>query len=146
MGRPQKVIQRKSSGVFFVQPHIAGRRVTKSLKTKDQLVATKSAAQAIRELQEEADRQGRTKWTADEPAILWDIPSKPDGAADFANAKRIETTWGDIADPEDLKVLSWRDLTNEAVRVRKANKGEDYSDGWYSNVGFEVHRAPFGPL
>ena len=83
MGRPQKVIQQKKNGIYFVQLHLNGRRVTRSLETRDTVKATARAAQAIRELQEEADRQGQTKWAADTQGIEWDIPTKPDGSNDY---------------------------------------------------------------
>ena len=35
MGRPQKVIQQKKNGIYFVQLHLNGRRVTRSLETRD---------------------------------------------------------------------------------------------------------------
>ena len=55
----------------------------RSLETRDTVKATARAAQAIREHQEEADRQGQTKWAADTPGIEWDIPTKPDGSNDY---------------------------------------------------------------
>ena len=72
MGRPSEVIQRKRSGVYFVLLHLNGRRVTRSLETKDQVVATKRASQAIRELQAEAELADQNKWEADMAGTEWE--------------------------------------------------------------------------
>ena len=143
MGRPQKVIQQKKNGIYFVQLHLNGRRVTRSLETRDTVKATARAAQAIRELQEEAERQGQSKWRADEPGIEWDIPSKPDGTNDYENAKPRAIVAAEVLEPEQLKQLDWRDLVKEAVRVRKQKEGKDYSEGWYVSARQAITRVPF---
>ena len=147
MGRPQKVIQQKKNGIYFVQLHIDGRRVTKSLETKDQLKATQRASQAIRELQAEAERQGQSKWLADEPVTVWDIPTKADGSNDYENAVSKQLEWSEVATNEDeIRSLTWNDLVKEAVRVRQQKEGKDYSEGWYVSARQAITRAPFTPL
>ena len=143
MGRPQKVIQQKKNGIYFVQLHLNGRRVTRSLETRDTVKATARAAQAIRELQEEAERQGQSKWAADTPGIEWDIPTKPDGSNDYENATSRAIVAADVLEPEQLKQLDWRDLVKEAVRVRQRKTGEDYSEGWYVSARQAINRVPF---
>ena len=143
MGRPQKVIQQKKNGIYFVQLHLNGRRVTRSLETRDTVKATARAAQAIRELQEEADRQGQSKWAADTPGIEWDIPTKPDGSNDYENATSRAIVAADVLEPEQLKQLDWRDLVKEAARVRQRKTGEDYSEGWYVSARQAINRVPF---
>lgn len=145
MARPKRTIQRKPSGIYQAVIWVDGTRHAKSLETRDERTATKRAAQAVRELEAIALGAGITRWEADEPATEWDIPYKSDGSPDYENAKEIHTTWRTIAEPEDLKVLGWRDLVNEAVKLRKRKKGEDYSDGWYAGVGYATQRAPFSP-
>ena len=51
MGRPKKPIQRRSNGVYCVQLHLDGRRVMRSLGTKDIEVAHRRAGQAMAELE-----------------------------------------------------------------------------------------------
>ena len=144
MGRPQKVIQRKKNGIYFVQLHIDGRRVTRSLETKDQIKATSRANQAIRELQQEAERQGQSKWLADEPATVWDIPTKADGSNDYSQAVERQLVWSQIApDEESIRSLTWSDLVKEAVRVRMQKVGEDYSEGWYNGARAAMKQVPF---
>ncbi len=47
MGRPKKTIQRKPSGIFQVILWVDGKRHYKSLETKDEVTATKRAAQSF---------------------------------------------------------------------------------------------------
>ena len=64
MGRPKKPIQRRSNGVYCVQLHLDGRRVMRSLQTRDIEVAHLRAGQAMAELEAEhkAKQQGATRW------------------------------------------------------------------------------------
>ena len=98
--------------------------MTRSLETKDTVKATARAGQAIRELQEEAERQGQSKWAADTPGTEWDIPTKPDGSNDYENATSRAIVAADVLEPEHLKQLDWRDLVKEAVRVRQRKTGD----------------------
>lgn len=144
MARPFKPLQRRANGIYFVQVHVEGKRHQRSLETRDPRVATKRAAQAIQEIQDAASTRVETRWAADEPATVWEIPTKPDGSNDFDNAVEVQTTWGDLATSEDqIKTIDWRDLVAEAVRVRKRKTGEDFSDGWYDNQKFAIQRCPF---
>ena len=62
MGRPKKPIQRRSNGVYCVQLHLGGRRVMRSLQTRDIEVAYLRAGQAMAELEaaHKAQQQGVT--------------------------------------------------------------------------------------
>ncbi len=111
-----------------------GKRYDKSLETKDELTATKRAAQAVKELQAQAkaiaNSAVQSKCDADTEGIEWIIPTLPDGSNDYANATSKTVTWGEIAASDDLiKRTDWQDLLKEALRVRKQNKGETYSPG-----------------
>ncbi len=143
MGRPQKVIQRKPNGIYFVQLWLDGKRVTKSLETKDAVKATARASQAIRELQEAFEKRGQQRWEADTPTTAWDIPSNPDGSNNYSAAVEKVVAWSEIAEPEQIKLLNWNDLVREAVRVRKSKEGRDFSKGWYDNAKFAINRVPF---
>ena len=122
---------------------INGKRTAKSLETRDQVQATKRAAQAIAELQQAATTGEQSRWAADEPVTEWDIPTKPDGSLDYENATAKAITWGEIANNDQIKRLDWQELVREAVAVKKRKTGEDFSDGWYSNQKFAIQRVPF---
>ena len=64
MGRPRKPIQKRSNGVYCVQLHLGGKRVTRSLGTRDIEVAHRRAAQAMAELEaaHKAKQEGETRW------------------------------------------------------------------------------------
>ena len=144
MARPHKPIQRRSNGNYFVRLVIDGKRLTRSLETKDPRVAAKRAAQALEELEMEAAGPQQPRWRGDEVGIEWDIPSKADGSNDYENAKPREIQASQIANPEDLRGIRWRDLVAEAVAVRKRKKnGQDYSDAWYENVRIALDKIPF---
>ena len=64
MGRPRKPIQQRSNGVYCVQLHLGGKRVMRSLGTRDIEVAHRRAAQAMAELEaaHKAKQEGETRW------------------------------------------------------------------------------------
>ena len=64
MGRPRKPIQKRSNGVYCVQLHLGGKRVTRSLGTRDIEVAHRRAAQAMAELEaaHKTKQAGETRW------------------------------------------------------------------------------------
>jgi len=70
MGRPQKVIQQRANGTYYVRLHKDGRRLTRSLGTKDPLVAASRASEAIRSLQEDERGLEAERWPGDEPAVI----------------------------------------------------------------------------
>ncbi len=143
MARPKRTIQRKASGIYQVVLWIDGKRMAKSLETRDQVQATKRAAQAVAELQQAATLGGQSRWAADTRGTEWNIPTKPDGSNDYENATAKAITWGEIANNDQIKRLDWRDLMREAVTVKKRKTGEDFSDGWYNNQRFAIQRVPF---
>lgn len=117
--------------------------MTKSLETKDQVKATTRAAQAIKQLQQEAERQGQSKWYADEPGIEWTIPSNPDGSNDYANAVAKPIVAADVLEPDQIKQIDWKDLIREADKERKRDTGKAYSPAWHDQAGLAVKRVPF---
>ena len=127
MARPHKPIQRRSNGNFFVRLVVDGKRLTISLETKDARVAAKRAAQALEELEAAGPQQPR--WQGDEVGIEWDIPSNADGSNDYENAKPRQIQASQIANPEDLRGIRWRDLVAEvylsSTPCRKACCGVD---------------------
>ena len=64
MGRPRKPIQKRSNGVYCVQLHLGGKRVMRSLATRDIEVAHHRAAQAMAELEaaHKVKQEGATRW------------------------------------------------------------------------------------
>ena len=146
MGRPRRTIQKKPSGIFEVLLWIDGKRYRKSLETRDELVATKRASQAVRELKEQAAASQQTRWEADAEGIEWDIPTAADGSNDYANAVARKVVASEIFEPEQLKGVEWRDLLLEAIRVRNRKKGEPYSQGWHDGVERAIKLCPFTPL
>lgn len=111
--------------MYFVRLRGAdGKRLTKSLETKNPVVAAKRAHQALEDLQSVADGPAQQRWRADEPGVEWTIPSKPDGTNDYVNAVAKPITASDVLEPQQLNGTEWRDLVNEAVAVRKRKKGD----------------------
>ena len=148
MGRPKRTIQRKPSGIYMALVWIDGKKYSKSLETKDELTATKRAAQAVRELHAKAAASEQSRWEADSPdqiGAIWDIPSLPDGSNDYANAKKREVMASEVVEPERIRPLEWQALLKEAIRVRKAKKGEPYSPGWHEGVERAIRLCPFQP-
>ena len=74
MARPHKPIQRRSNGNYYVRLNANGRRLTKSLETKDPQVAAKRASQALEELEREAAGPQQPRWKADLVGIEGDVP------------------------------------------------------------------------
>ena len=108
MGRPKRTIQRKLSGIYMALVWIDGKKYSKSLETKDELTATKRAAQAVRELHAKAAASEQSRWEADSPdqiGEIWDIPSLPDGSNDYANAKKREVMASEVVEPERIRPL-----------------------------------------
>ena len=131
--------------MYFVRLRGAdGKRLTKSLETRDAVVAAKRAHEALEVLQSLVDGPSQQRWRADEPGVMWDIPSKPDGTNDYANAVAIPITAAEVLEPHQLKGTEWRDLVNEAIAVRKRKKGgADYSPAWYTNTRIALDKVPF---
>ena len=64
MGSPKKPIQRRSNGVYCVRLHLGGRRVLRSLETRDIEIAHRRVGQAMAELEaaHKSKQQGVAKW------------------------------------------------------------------------------------
>ena len=136
MGRPKKPIQRRKNGIYFVQLHVAGRRVVRSLETRDPIKAAPRAEQAIRELQE---AETGPRWTADTPVL---VPAGDHPIDEHTPA--IETTWSEVAQSqEEIKTLAWIDLIREADNVRKRKEGKPYGSSWHRNIGIAIRGVPF---
>lgn len=140
MGRPRKPLQQRPNGIWVVQLWLDGKRRVKSLETRDSIKAHKRAAQAIAELEAEAQAasEGGKRWTADEPAIEWDL-DREGNVID----KPIPTTWGAIAEPEQIKQIGWLELVREAESVLKRKTRKGYSDSWHRNIGIAIKQVPF---
>ena len=104
MGRPKKPIQRRSNGVYCVQMHLDGRRVMRSLQTRDLEVACLRAGQAMAELEAEhkARQQGATRWReAKEFAHLLDLADVvdiPTAAEGYTGQQERDEATGDYLD------------------------------------------------
>ena len=112
----RKPLQRRPNGIWCVQLWIDGKRVVKSLETRDPVQASKRAAQAIREL-EEASQKRTDKWEADTPVM------EPAGV-DQAGSPYGESfvTFADVAPVEEIKTLNWLDLILEAESVLRGRQ------------------------
>ena len=152
MPRPYQPIKRikSNSDVWYVQLRDTnGKRHSLSLETTDRETAMRRYGQAIKMLQarikaqEEASKP--SKWLADEPLTEWDIPSNADGSNDYANAKPVEKTWGEIANDDQIRRLSWEDLIREAEDRRKQKEGKSYSPAWHEACRIAIADCPFGP-
>ncbi len=174
MARPQKVIQRRANGQYFVRLQVPNEkdpkkplRLTRSLETKDAVVAAQRAAQAIQELRQQArlQEQGMTKWR--DPEVFSQLVASVGGDVDVDDVIRhagFSTKQkgshpsegpdaGDYLNPEaqalaDALVagevpMTWQDLVREAVRVRKRVEGTDYSDSWYIDKRIAINECPF---
>ena len=73
---------------------------------------------------------------------VWDKPTKADGSNDYDNAVAKTVTWGEIAEPEQIKELDWYDLMREADKRRKRRTGTGYSEGWRKNIETPSRRVP----
>ena len=79
---------------FFRLRSAGGKRLTKSLETKNAVVAAKRARQALEELQSIVDSQKQQCWRADEPGVEWrdlvneaiTIRKRKKGGADYSPA------------------------------------------------------------
>lgn len=177
MARPQKVIQQRPNGMFFVRlqvpdpgnPQGKPRRLTKSLETNDPVLAHRRAAQAIQELQEEAQsaHAGLTKWR--EPAAFKQLVDNYKLGGDlYATVQAAglplrqvgeedptAPTPEDFIDPEARELanslvtgrvqVTWHDLMREAVKVRKQKTGTDYGENWYFQANQSSRDCPFSP-
>ena len=152
MPRPYQPIKRikSNSDVWYVQLRDTnGKRHSLSLETTDRETGMRRYGQAIKMLQarikaqEEAGKP--SKWLADEPVTEWNIPSGVDGRPDFANAKPVEKTWGEIANDDQIRRLSWEDLIREAEDRRKQKEGKSYSPAWHEACCIAIADCPFGP-
>ena len=105
MGRPKKPIQRRSNGVYCVQLHLDGRRVMRSLETRDIEVAHRRAGQAMAELEaaHKAKQQGATRWReASEFASLLEFSDVVDihtAAEQYTGKPYQDEVTGDYLDP-----------------------------------------------
>ena len=111
MGRPKKPIQRRSNGVYCVQLHLDGRRVMRSLQTRDIEVAHLRAGQAMAELEAEhrAQQQGATRWReAKEFAHLLDLADVvdiPTAAEGYTGKQERDEATGDYLDKNPMHSL-----------------------------------------
>ena len=159
MGRPKKPIQRRSNGVYCVQLHLGGRRVMRSLQTRDIEVAHRRAAQAMAELeaQHKAKQQGATRWReAKEFAKLLEMADVVDiqTAAeqytgkwdqDVVTGKYLDKNTQELAQALSKRQVPvvWNDLIREVERIRKRKNLSPLSASWHRNVGIAIKQCPF---
>ena len=121
MGRPKKPIQRRSNGVYCVQLHLGGRRVMRSLQTRDIEVAHLRAGQAMAELEaaHKAQQQGATRWRdAREFVNLLELADAVDiqtAAENYTGKCEQDEVTGDYLDPntQALAFVRWRESAGE---------------------------------
>ena len=159
MGRPRKPIQQRSNGVYCVQLHLGGKRVMRSLGTRDIEVAHRRAAQAMAELEaaHKAKQEGETRWRdAEEFSRLLELADvlDPQTAAEQYTGKRAQDdVSGAFQDKntEDLAQallkrevpVTWNDLIREVERIRRRKNLSPFSASWHRNVGIAIKQCPF---
>ena len=50
-----------------------------------------------------------------------------------------------VSGDRDQLPLTWEELVDNSVTVRKRKHGKDYSESWHKNVRQTIERIPFGP-
>ena len=153
MPRPYQPIKRikSNSDIWYVQVRDTnGKRHSLSLETTDREVALRRYGQAMKLLQEriraQESAQKPSKWDGFMEGEEWNIPTLPDGSNDYANAQRVEKTWGEVTHDDDLiKRLDWNDLIREAEARRKQREGKAYKPAWHEACGIAIRDCPFGP-
>ena len=125
MGRPKKPIQRRSIGVYCVQLHLDGRRVMRSLQTRDIEVAHRRAGQVVAELEAEhkAKPQGVTRWRdAKEFARLLDLADVvdiPTAAEGYTGQQERDEATRDYLDKKTQSLA--QALYESALRVLRGD-------------------------
>ena len=124
MGRPKKPIQRRSNGVYCVQLHLDGKRVMRSLQTRDIIeVAYLRAGQAMEELEaaHKAKQQGVTRWRDSKQFAhlldLADVVDIPTAAEGYTGQQERDEATGDYLDKNPKHLL------------RRSTRGECRSAG-----------------
>ena len=159
MGRPKKPIQRRSNGVYCVQLHLGGRRVMRSLQTRDIEVAHRRAGQAMAELEaaHKAKQQGVSRWReAKEFVKLLEIADLVDiqtAAENYTGKWEQDAITGEYLDKNTEELAQallnrqvpvvWNDLIREVERIRKRNNLSPLSASWHRNVGIAIKQCPF---
>ena len=147
MGRPRKPIQKRSNGVYCVQLHLGGKRVTRSLGTRDIEVAHRRAAQAMAELEaaHKAKQQGETRWRdAKEFSRLLELSEAldPESTAEQYTGKRAQDDVSGAFLDENTEALAqalfkrevpatWNDLIREVERIRTRKNLSPFSASWH---------------
>jgi integrase len=159
MGRPRKPIQKRSNGVYCVQLHLGGKRVTRSLGTRDIEVAHRRAAQAMAELEaaHKAKQEGETRWRdAKEFSRLLELSEAldPETTAQQYTGKRAQDDVSGAFLDENTEALAqalfkrevpatWNDLIREVERIRTRKNLSPFSASWHRNVGIAIKQCPF---
>ena len=151
MGRPKKPIQKRSKGVYCVQLYLDGRRVMRSLETRDIEVAHRRAGQAIAELEaaHKAKQQRDTRWReAKEFAHLLALADELDvetAAEEYTGKRSQDEVTGEYLDKNTNALahaldkrqvpVIWNDLIREVERIREKKNLSSLSASWHRNVG-----------
>ena len=176
MARPQKVIQRRANGQYFVRLQVPNEkdpkkplRLTRSLETKDAVVAAQRAAQAIQELRQQARLQERGMTKCRDPEVFSQLVASVGGDVDVDDVIRqaglpvkqdetrpIDGPGGErYLDPEAEALadallagrlpLTWHDLIREAAAFHKRKTKKDYSGSWFFQAEQSAAICPFSP-
>ena len=159
MGRPRKPIQRRSNGVYCVQLHLGGKRVMRSLGTRDIEIAHRRAAQAMEELEaaHKAKQEDETRWRdAEEFSSLLELFEvlDPQTAAEQYTGKRAQDDVAGAFLDKNTEALAqallkrevpatWNDLIREVERIRRRKNLSPFSASWHRNVGIAIKQCPF---
>ena len=133
MARPPKFLQRKKSGVYFVQVRAGKHRLTESLGTKDEQKALTLVGPVVKRLQEQLDERDVRKTLACFP-----------GLSDPKIEHRIRSLMAPGSLPENRKI-KWVDLVREHERVfrRKNPNKKGLSSGWHEQMRIAIEQIPF---
>ena len=126
MARPQKPLQQKKNGIWFVQVRFGKKRLTESLGTKDEQKALTLCGPVIKRLQAQLDEDlvaAHTRHFPDDPLI----------------EHRIRSLIAPESLPENKKI-KWTDLVREHERVfrRKNPNKEGLSPGWHEQMRIAI--------
>ena len=135
MARPQKPLQQKKNGVWFVQVRAGKKRLTESLGTRDEQKALTLCGPVIKRLQEQLDERDVRNTFNCFPGIEQDDPQL---------AHRIRSLIAPDSLPENRKI-KWNDLVREHERVfRRKNPNKDgLSFGWHDQMRIAIQEIPF---
>ena len=145
--------------MYCVQMHLDGRRVMRSLQTRDLEVACLRAGQAMAELEAEhkARQQGATRWREPKQFAhlldLADVVDIPTAAEGYTGQQERDEATGNYLDKNTHALVQalyerqvpvvWTDLIREVERIRRRKNQPPLSASWHRNVGIAIKHSPF---